>query len=184
MSIQQSINQLLGTGTIALGLYANSEQGKNASKLAKFHKDYDPYTMSTSTGRLATDMRYAMESELDMSAEESGAHTEELYKQELEEVQEAIRLEKDPAKKQKLTEDYAQLFNHYNLVQEDAQAFYSGRQKAVQAGNQKLASDMKTQDFIQGILNSKEYEAMGARKQKKLKRKLKTLKAGEEEDNG
>lgn len=184
MAIQQSINQLLGTGAIALGLYANSEQGRNADKLARFRKDYDPNTMSTSTGRLAEDIRYAMEEELDMSAEESGAHAEGLYKQELAEIQEAIRLEKDPMKKQKLAEDYAQLYNNLTMVQEDAQAFYSGREKAVQAGNQKLASDMKTQDFIQGILNSKEYEAMGARKQKKLKRKLKTLKAGEEEDNG
>lgn len=175
MAIQQSINQLLNSSTIAAGLYAHLPQVQkkraDAAEYKALSKSYDPQTTTTATGREGQAIARALE-ESGSTAHEAKWETLPYAEKELEEKKRLAELEKDPEKRKALYESIAGDYDEIWLTKQE----HSGMANAVQIGTQQLQSQLTTQDYIDGILNkAQETPGFGSRKMKKLKNQLKRL---------
>lgn len=107
MAIQQSINQLLGSASIAAGLYAHQPnvQKKRAEKeeYKSLSKEYDPKTQTTQVGRKGVAAEKGLQ-EAGLTPEEAAYQTIPYHQEDLEKVKRLAELEKDPKKKSELYE--------------------------------------------------------------------------------
>ena len=107
MATQQSVNQLLGSASVAAGLYAHlpEVQKKRAEKeeYKSLSKEYDPQTTTTKTGREGVAAEKGLQ-KAGLTPEEAAYQTIPYQEEDLAKIKRLAELEKDPTKKEKLYE--------------------------------------------------------------------------------
>lgn len=107
MSIQQSVNQLLGAASIAAGLYAHQpnvqKKRADAAEYKSLSEEYDPKTQTTQIGREGVAAEKGLQ-KAGLSPEEAAYQTIPYHQEDLEKVKRLAELEKDPKKKSELYE--------------------------------------------------------------------------------
>lgn len=107
MSIQQSINQLLGSASVATALYAHQPnvQKKRAEKeeYKALSKEYDPQTQTTRIGREGVAAEVGL-TKAGLTPEEAEYQTIPYKEEDLAKIKRLAELEKDPTKKEELYE--------------------------------------------------------------------------------
>lgn len=107
MSIQQSINQLLGSTSVAAALYAHQPNVQKAraekAEYKALNKEYDPQTTTTQIGREGVAAEKGLQ-KAGLTPEEAAYQTIPYQEKDLENIKRLAELEKDPEKKQELYE--------------------------------------------------------------------------------
>ena len=107
MAIQQSINQLLGSASVATALYAHQPnvQKKRAEKeeYKSLSQEYDPKTQTTQIGREGVAAEKGLQ-KAGLTPEEAAYQTIPYQQEDLEKIKRLAELEQDPAKKSELYE--------------------------------------------------------------------------------
>ena len=140
MSIQQSINQLLGSASVAAALYAHQPNVQKAraekAEYKALSKEYDPQTTTTQTGREGVAAEEGLQ-KAGYTPEEAEYKSIPYHQKDLEKINRLAELEKDPKKKAELYEAAGhtqgmieQRTEDYNAKQAEVE---DKKRKAVQA---------------------------------------------------
>ena len=134
-SIQQSINQMLYTGTVGAGLYAHSPEGQKQAKIRGLEKNIKTYNKKIDEG-LASNVDYqkraAVASELvDLDPSEQRLATEEEYTG----ASQKIQKELDKAKQKKEAKALESLTARFNEIKNQKEALKERIQLLDQYGN-------------------------------------------------
>lgn len=155
MAIQQSVNQLLGSASVAAALYAHQPnvQKKKAEKeeYQKLSKDYDPATTTMKSGREGVAAEVGL-TKAGYTAEEAEYKSIPYHEEDLKKIKRLAELEKDPVKKQELYEAAGYTEGMIETRREDYDAkkaeIEDKKKKAVQAS---LDEKMKIEQLRQSI---------------------------------
>lgn len=156
MSIQQSVNQLLGTAGIAAGLYAHQpnvqKKRADAADYERLNQEYQPGSMTTEIGREGIKAEKGL-TDAGLEPEEAAVKALEYTEKDLANIKRLAELEKDPKRKGELYEAAGFTQGYIDYVGEEYQEFKQKQAQIEQEKRDKVQAAADEKQRIEAIRN-------------------------------